>query len=152
MLKDIQFVAAPSTGNREEATAVDRRKERWLRWVFLAGALADGLAVIPLLHPGAARLLWDVNAGGATQEFVAHSAAALMAGWALLLVWASRRPLERRDVAPLTVAVIVGLVVSEIAAAAANVVSINKMIPTWIMQAVLIIAFSGAYLGARAKR
>ncbi len=129
--------------------AVDWRRERWLRRAFLVGALTDTLALIPLLHPGAARLLWDLQTGGGTQRFVAHSAAALMAGWTMLLWWASRRPLERRDVAPLTLLVIAGLVLAEIAAATANVVPLGKMIPTWILQVVLVVMFSGAYLGSR---
>ncbi len=58
-------------------------------------------------------------------------------------------PLERRDVAPLTLLVIAGLILSEIAAATANVVSLGKMIPTWILQVVLVVVFSGAYLDSR---
>lgn len=40
------------------------------------------------------------------------------------LEWASRRPLERRVVAPFTVLMVSGIVVSEIAGATAGVVSI----------------------------
>ena len=132
-------------GERDEM-AVDRRSERWLRRAFVAGALVDALALIPLLHPGTARLLWGIQADGGAQRFAAHSAAALMAGWTMLLWWASRRPLERRDVAPLTLLVVAGLILAEIAAATANVVPLGKMIPTWILQVVLVVVFSRAYL------
>ncbi len=76
----------PSGAGSDEAAA-DRRSARWLRRAFLLGALADALALVPLLHPSAARLLWGVQAGGGTQRFAAHSAAALMAGWTMLLWW-----------------------------------------------------------------
>lgn len=138
-------------GERDEV-AVNPRSERWLRRAFVAGAVTDALAVIPLLHPGTARLLWGIQADGGAQRFAAHAAAALMTGWTILLWWASRRPVERRDVAPLTVVVIAGLILAEIAAATANVVPLGKMIPTWIFQVVLVVVFSGVYLDSRGAR
>ncbi len=128
---------------------MDRRSERWLRGAFIAGALTDALALIPLLHAGTARLLWGIQVDGGAQRLVAHSAAALMAGWTVLLLWASRQPLERRDVAGLTVVVIAGLILAEIEAVMASVVPVNKIVPTWIVQFVLVGIFSGTYLRSR---
>lgn len=139
------MMADRAEAGRDEV-AVDHRSERWLRGAFLAGAFTDALVLIPLLHPGIARLLWDIQTGGGAQRFVAHSAAALMAGWTMLLWWASRRPLERRDVAVLTLVVIAGLILDEVAAVTESVVPMNKMIPTWVVQFVLVGGFSGAYL------
>jgi len=68
-----------------------------------------------------------------------------MLGWTLLLVWAYRRPLERRFVAALTVLVIYGLIATEIAAVLAGAMPAWRMIPTWCLQAVLLALFAGAY-------
>lgn len=129
--------------------AMDQHSERWLRGAFLAGALTDALALVPLLHAGIARLLWGLKLEGGGQRFAAHSAAALMAGWTMLFCWAYVRPLERRDVAGLTLVVIAGFLLAEIAAVGANVVPVNKMIPTWAVQFVLVAMFSGSYLRSR---
>ncbi len=40
----------------------------------------------------------------------------MMLGWSVLLLWAYRRPLERRFVAALTVLVIPGLILTEVVA------------------------------------
>lgn len=67
-----------------------------------------------------------------------------MLGWTLLLVWASRRPLERRIVAPLTFLVVSGLVGAEIAGAEAGVVDAWRLVPTWCLQACLLLLFGWA--------
>jgi hypothetical protein len=84
----------------------------WLRVAYWAGAIMDAkacvwmLSVNPVLamndgrefHPG-----WDYR-------YAMAFGAALMAGWTVLLVWADRKPMERRGVLPITVfPVIVGL-------------------------------------------
>jgi uncharacterized membrane protein len=76
-------------------------------------------------------------------------AASLMLGWTLLMVWASRRPLERYVVAPLTVLVVGGFVVSEIAGAAAGVVDAWRVVPTWCLQAILLVLFGWASYAGR---
>jgi len=71
--------------------------------------------------------------------------ASLMLGWTLLLVWAYRRPLERRFVAALTVVVIYGLVLTEVLAVRSGALEAWRMVPTWCLQAVLLALFAGAY-------
>lgn len=69
-----------------------------------------------------------------------------------LLVWASCRPFERRVVAPLTFLVVGGIVVSEIAGAAAGVVDAWRVVPTWCLQAILLVLFAWAsYAGRQAS-
>jgi len=72
--------------------------------------------------------------------------ASLMAGWTLLLIWAYKKPLERRFIAFLTILVIIGLIATEIFAIANGSININKMIPTWILQIVLLGLFSFSYI------
>jgi len=72
----------------------DTREARVLQTASLIGAVADAGALLPMLLPSLAARLWGL-------DDVSGS---------LLLVWASRRPLERRVVAPLTILVVGGLV------------------------------------------
>jgi hypothetical protein len=68
-----------------------------------------------------------------------------MLGWTCLLLWAYRRPLERRFVAALTVVVVYGLVLTEILAVATGALEAWRMLPTWCLQAGLLALFAGAY-------
>jgi hypothetical protein len=120
----------------------EERQERLLRAAFLAGAVADACAVVPLLVPWAARLLWGV---AAPARLVAGYAAVLMAAWTALLVWAWRRPLERKGVAALTVFAIYGLVLVEIVAVLRGEIAAWRLAPTWVLQAGLLALFAGAY-------
>lgn len=77
--------------------------------------------------------------------------ASLMLGWTVFLVWAYRRPLERRAVAALTILVICGLVIAEALAVQSGVLAASRMIPTWCLQAVLLALFAVAYRHSRLR-
>jgi len=126
-------------------TAGAGRQERLLRTAFLAGALTDALALLPMLFAPAARLLWGFDDVSGPYRFAMGYAAALMLGWTALLLWAARRPMERRFVAALTVLVIYGLIVTEIVAVLSGHLAAWRMIPTWSLQAVLLTLFAAAY-------
>ncbi|MDP3936651.1 MAG: hypothetical protein Q8R92_00770 [Deltaproteobacteria bacterium] len=121
------------------------RQEQLLRAAFLAGAVTDALALVPMLVPGMARLLWGFDDPTGSYRFAMGYGASLMLGWTGLLLWAYRRPLERRFVAALTVLVIYGLVITEIAAVLAGDLAAWRMIPTWCLQAILLGLFATAY-------
>jgi hypothetical protein len=121
------------------------RRTRLLRTAFLAGAVTDAFAVVPLLSPSLARLLWGFDDVGGAYRFVSGYAASLMAAWTGLLFWAAQRPLERAFVAPLTVVIIYGLAATEIAAVHAGVLPAVRMLPTWTLQAGLLGLFATAY-------
>ncbi len=127
-------------------------QERWLRVAFLTGAITDAVAVVPLTVPSVARLLWGFDDPSGAYQFVAGYAAALMLGWTALLLWAYRRPLERRGVAALTVLVIYGLALTEVLAVRAGHLEASRMVPTWILQAVLLALFAGGYHHAAMRR
>lgn len=126
------------------ATMTDKQA-RLLRLAFLLGALTDALALVPLMVPAMARLMWGFEGEGGAYRFATGYGAALMLGWTVLLAWAYRSPLERRFVAALTVLVIYGLVATEIAAVYSGAIAIVRMIPTWILQASLLTLFATAY-------
>lgn len=120
-------------------------RARLLRVAFLLGAITDALALLPLLSPSLASLLWGFDDRGGPYRFAMGYAATLMAGWTALLVWASRRPIERAFVAALTAGVICGLALTEIAVVATGGLSPGRMVPTWVLQAALLVVFVRAY-------
>ena len=95
-------------------------QEKILRVAFLVGAFTDALAILPMLVPALARLLWVFYEVSGAYRFAMGYGASLMLGWTALLLWAYQRPLERKGVAALTVLVIIGLVCTEIVAVLAG--------------------------------
>jgi len=119
---------------------------KWLKIAFFAGIITDALALIPMLYPPMAKLMWGFDKLSDNYFFAMGYGASLMTGWTLVLIWAYKKPLERRSIAVLTIIVILGLIVTEIFAAANGNIKINKMIPTWILQIVLLELFGFSYV------
>jgi hypothetical protein len=128
-----------------EERSIAASQERWLRRAFLAGAVTDGLALVPMLIPAMARLFWGFDDQSGAYRFAMGYGASLMLGWTMLLVWAWRRPLERAFVAALTVVVIYGLIATEIVAVVGGHLAWSRMVGTWALQLVLLGMFAGGY-------
>jgi hypothetical protein len=76
--------------------------------------------------------------------------ATLMLGWTFLLMWADRRPVERRGVLLLTVfPVLCGLIISGIYAVTTGLIPADRMIPTWIFQGIVTGFFLFSYYYTR---
>lgn len=116
--------------------------ERLLRIAFLAGALTDALAVVPMLMPRVASLVWGVEKPFGDSILATGYGVALMSGWTILLLWAGRRPVERRGVAALTILVICGLMLTEVTAVVSGAVAASRMTATWLLQAALLFLFA----------
>ena len=115
------------------------------RVAFLVGAVTDGLAIIPMISArlGAALFGGDPSRNSPAYRFAMGIAAALMAGWTLLLVWAALDPLGRRGILLLTVfPVISGIVAATVAAVRHGIVVRARVLPLWIHLAVV----SASYL------
>jgi hypothetical protein len=98
-----------------------------------------------MLWPSMAELLWGFDDPSGSYRFAMGYGASLMLGWTVLLLWAYRRPLERRFVGALTVLVIYGLVLTEAAAVWSGTLAPWRMIPTWCLQGVLLVLFAGSF-------
>lgn len=120
-------------------------QEKILRVAFLAGAITDALAIVPMLAPSASKLLWGFHDVSGAYRFAMGYGASLMLGWTVLLVWAYRQPMERRAVAALTALVICGLMLTEAAAVLSGQLAEWRMVPTWCLQAVLLGLFAGGF-------
>ena len=116
-----------------------------LRSAFVGGAVTDAMALVPMLIPAFARLLWGFDDPSGAYRFAMGYGASLMLGWTVLLVWAYRSPIERRFVAALTVLVIYGLVLTEIVVVLSGQLPAWRMVPTWGLQAALLALFAAGY-------
>jgi len=130
----------------------ERSQQQWLRRAFAAGAVTDALALVPMLVPAMARLLWGFDDQNGAYRFAMGYGASLMLGWTVLLVWAWQRPLERAFVAALTVIVIYGLIATEVVAVVSGHLAWWRMAGTWVLQLGLLAMFAGAYHHACVRR
>jgi len=128
----------------------------WLRISYWTGAVLDLLAGLIMLFPALFALNNQLSGFAPTPayRYAMGMGAPLMLGWTVLLVWADRKPLERRGILPITLLVIFGLVINEIVAARTGFIPTAALIPTWFLQILLtsLYAFSFWNAGkARAK-
>jgi hypothetical protein len=120
-------------------------QEKVLRVAFLVGAITDALAILPMLIPPLANLLWGFEDMLGAYQFAMGYGASLMLGWTALLIWAYQKPMERKEVAALTVLVVCGLVLTEIVAVLSGHLAARRMLPTWFLQAILLCLFAGGF-------
>ena len=119
-----------------------------LRISYWFGAVLDGFMVIPMLFPGIAGVMFGIDNfnPGNDYKYAMMVSASLMLGWTVLLIWADRKPVERKGVIMITVIpVVVGLILAGTFAVYCGLIKIEKMIPTWIIQSVLLILFCYSY-------
>ena len=123
-----------------------------LRASFWVGAIVDLLAALQLLVPG----LW-VSMGGfpaaeanGTLTYALIVAGSLMLGWTGLLVWANRKPLERKSILLLTVCpVLLGLALDNMAAILSGLKTAGSTIPLLLIQVVVGTFMLFSYMNAR---
>jgi hypothetical protein len=118
----------------------------WLRLSFLLGMVTDALALIPMLFPQMAKIFWGFDNFTGIYYFAMGYGASLMLAWTILLYWAYRKPLERRYIALFTGLILICFVVTEIITVSNNYIQLNKVIPSFVLQAVLLIAFSYSFM------
>jgi hypothetical protein len=128
---------------------------RWLRRSYRAGALIDAIAAlgmaVPRLYGPTLRFKQGFRREGPEFAYAMRTGAPLMAGWTVLLLWADRRPLERRGVLAITVApVIVGLMANDAHAVRAGRLSGAGVAPVRALQLSLAGLFAYSSFRARA--
>ncbi len=129
-----------------------QHKIHLLRTSFWIGAIIDALAAIQLLIPN----LWasfyglTIDTANGALNLALVTAAALMLGWTGLLIWADRKPIERKGILLLTAFPVVFIMAANNAyAAASGLTTIQSVLPFLAMQCVLSILFVFSYFNAR---
>jgi hypothetical protein len=125
-----------------------RNKVIFLHISYWSGAVLDGLMVVPMLCPKIGGIMFGIDNfnPGNDYKYAMIVGASLMLGWTVLLIWADRKPVERKGVIMITVIpVVVGLILAGTFAVYCGLIKIEKMIPTWIIQSTLLILFCYSY-------
>jgi hypothetical protein len=125
-----------------------KNKTILLRISYWFGAVLDGGMVIPMLFLSVGGAMFGIDNfnPGNEYKYAMMVGASLMLGWTVLLIWADRKPLERKGVILITVIpVVTGMVLAGIFAVSVGMVKVESMVPTWILQAILLILFSYSY-------
>lgn len=122
----------------------------FLRVSYWAGAILDMLAFLIMLFP--ALFAWnnkltDFNPR-LEYRYAMGMGAPLMLGWTILLLWADRKPLERKSILLFTILVILGEVVTEIFGVMTGFITVSAMLLTWILQLLLSALFVFSYWNA----
>jgi hypothetical protein len=123
-----------------------------LRLSYWIGAIIDGLFAIQLLMPD----FWASFDGlttytpSTTINYALGIASALMFGWTFLLIWADRKPLERKGILPLTIfPVIFGIASSNIYAVTSGLRPPQSAFPDLVIGLGIAVLFTFSYLNAR---
>ena len=122
-----------------------------LRAAYWTGAVADFFFFVAMIYPP----LWGLVFGksdfspGLEYRIDMGVGASLMLGWTFLLLWADRRPVERRGVLLLTAfPVLVGLGITGSLAAATGTTSALSLAPVFVLKITLLTLMISAYLAA----
>lgn len=121
-----------------------------LRISYGWGIIADALMAFLMLHPDLfvrfTNVKLEVNDG---LRFGLRYGAPLMIGWTLLLLWADRKPMERKDILPLTLVVVAGYVITEVYSVVSGETRLSQVLPVFAMQVLMSAMFVYSYIRAR---
>jgi hypothetical protein len=123
-----------------------------LRIAYWSGAVLDAAMLPPMLFPSIGAAMFGVIDfhPGPEYRYAMYVGASLMAGWTALLLWADRKPVERRGVILLTLLpVMAGLIGASIYAAYAGLLASVRILPMFILQFSVTALYLGAYFGSR---
>jgi hypothetical protein len=130
---------------------MERNAIRWLRLSYWAGAVLDFAAGWMMLVPALFAFTNRPDSFSPTNEYgyAMGMGAPLMFGWTVLLLWADQKPLERKGILPITLLVIFGEVITQVWGIAVGFVPFSAVLPSFVMQAILVSLFCFAYFNAR---
>lgn len=124
---------------------------KFIHLAYLIGIIADGISTIILLSPNLSQSVFGLTNLYIGEEYlyVSRIAASLMLGWTILLLWAYRKPVERRFILLLTIIpVVICIMFSGIIAVNSGLIPFQNMLPLWIFNTVLVILYIFGYLKA----
>jgi len=119
---------------------------RVLKLAYLLGALIDFLLFLLMVFPPLASTLWGFESFTEQYYFAMGNGAPLMLAWTLLLLWAHKKPVERRIIAPLTILAIIGIAITNIIMVNIGLFTIAEMLPSFVVQTLLLSLFGIGYI------
>jgi hypothetical protein len=125
------------------------KKMAFIKVILWIGIIMDVISCLPLLVPSLGAQMYGLTTvpSGEDYLYMSRMSAVFMLGWTLLLLWAVRKPVERRGVILLTVfPVLVGLALAPLGAVMSGMIPLPNIVPLWIWQAFLAVLFLLAYL------
>jgi hypothetical protein len=117
----------------------------WLRVSFIIGAVVDAAALVPMLIPWAAKIFWGFEDFSGMYYFAMGMGASLMLAWTILLLWAYRKPLERRYIALFTVIILIGMIIMETVSVNNGYIQFSKIVGSLVLQTVWLVLFSYSF-------
>lgn len=121
----------------------------FLRISYWWGIIADALSAVLMLFP--ALFIRAMNLDLAPEQGFRVGllyGAPLMIGWTILLIWADRKPVERKSILPLTLPVVAGYILFEIYTLLAGLTSLVGVMPLLILQLAMSAMFVFSYRNA----
>jgi hypothetical protein len=127
------------------------RVVQWLRIAYWVGIIVDAVAALQMLFPQLLLRTYGIDLVPTSEfTFAMRFGAPLMIGWTVLLFWADRRPVERKDVLLITACpVVLGYAAIVAYAVAAGFATPVQMMPAMVMQTILFALFTTGYWKAR---
>ncbi len=123
----------------------------WLRISYWVGAIADAVAAMAMFAQAVFARPSPLSdyVPEIPYRYAIALAGSLMLGWTVLLIWADRRPYERRGVLLITIMVILGLAGSGVFAITFDFIALSRQAPILLFQTLLVLLFAASYLSSR---
>ena len=112
----------------------------WLRLCYWIGAIVDGFVAIAWLFPDfwASFSKFSLHQPGIELSFSMWQGSALMFGWTVLLLWADRKPVERKGVLLITLfPVLTGMIIANILSVTSRLRPFEATAPVLLLQFLL---------------
>jgi len=124
----------------------------WLRASFWIGAIAGFLIAIMMFLPGPPPFFLGeaFSVSCPDDRFALRMGGSFILGWSFLLIWADRKPKERKGVLLLSLFPVVTVwAATEVYAVASAGLSYSARVPFWVLQGGLALLFAFSYFKAR---
>ena len=127
-----------------------RNKIRWLRIAYWAGAILDLIAFFQMMFPGfMAKAMKAHFAVTPEYEMAMQFGASLMLAWTVLLIWADRKPVERRAILPLTLIIIVMNFITFLQSVHMGLIPVETLVPQLVLITAIFILYVFAWWYSR---
>jgi len=123
-----------------------------LHIAYWIGIIADGISTIVLFSPELAKASFGLQTipNSGPYLYVSRLAAFLMLGWTVLLFWADRKPVERKEILLITAfPVVIGIALAGVFSVTSKFIQFEIIFPLWIFNFVLICLYLISYWQAR---